>query len=182
MNATGYVLQLVSRVSAAALQLAAILITGCGSNAMPGTALGTFSIEASTTSNSCGDGVDATSPWDFDVELSRDSSKLYWRKDGVTSSGTLSSSGQATITGGTSAEVVAADAGSTGCTMSRDDTITISIGTASTVTSGSGNLAYTFSVDSGSDCSSQLAANGGEYDKLPCDLNYSFTGTRTKAP
>jgi hypothetical protein len=66
--------------------------------------------------------------------------------------------------------------------MSRDDTIVISLGSAAEVTSVSGTLNFLFSTRSGSDCSSQLASSGGPYDELPCDLDYSFTGTRTKAP
>jgi len=166
----------------ALLQGAVLLTAGCGSTAMPGTALGTFSIDATSTANSCGDGLGTQSPWDFDVELSRDVTRLYWRKDEVTMSGVLSSDLKATITGTTTTKVVAADAGIAGCTMSRDDSVTVSLGTATVITAVSGTMTLIFDASTESDCSAELAANGGTYDELPCELDYSFTGTRTKAP
>jgi len=81
-----------------------------------------------------------------------------------------------------SSQVVEAEAGTAGCALARNDTIVVTLGSASDVTTVSGTLAFAFSAISGSDCSSQMSVNGGTYDVLPCTLNESFTGLRTKAP
>lgn len=155
----------------------------CGNKtSMPGTSLGTFSIVGTTSSNTCGEGLDAPSSWDFDVQLSRDDSVMYWQQDGTTVSGSVDSASVATISDSVTSQIVEADAGVVGCSMTRVDTIVIELGTDSLPTSISGKLSFKFSANAGSDCTSQLAAQGGVYDVIPCTIEYSFTGSRTKAP
>ncbi|MFO0660807.1 MAG: hypothetical protein U0165_13385 [Polyangiaceae bacterium] len=154
---------------------------GCGTkSSMPGTALGTFSIEATLSSDTCGDGLGAPSPWSFDVELSKDDDTLYWKQDGAMVSGSISSE-VATISGSQTSEDTT-DAGVVTCAMTRADTIKVNLGAETDVTSISGTVTFVFSVVSGTSCSSELAANGGSYDTLPCTISYSYEGTRTKAP
>ena len=127
----------------------AILAHGCGSSeSMPGTALGTFGITATITTNSCGTGLDAPSPWTFDIELSKDDSTLYWRQDGSTVSATLNSSSTATFPGTLTSQVTGNDAGTGGCTMTRTDSTTVKLGaTSADVTTLTGTISFSFSVN-----------------------------------
>ena len=50
-----------------------------------------------------------------------------------------------------------------------------------------GSLTYSFTVPTGSDCSDQLAASGGQYSTLPCTVNVlahrlAAVSTRTVEP
>ena len=40
-------------------------------------------------------------------------------------------------------------------------------------------LTYHFTATEGSDCEDQLAAAGGDFDALPCDVHYNLDGART---
>ncbi len=144
---------------------------------MPGTTLGIYSVKGTLTTNTCGAGLGAPSPWNFNVELSKTATDLYWNTmDGsALLSGTLSSS--VTMGNSTSANVDGVD-GSTGpCSMTRADTLTLDLSSGAVPSSFSGSLSYTFSVDSGSSCADQMSSAGGAYDTLPCTIAYTLSGS-----
>jgi hypothetical protein len=184
----------------AAVALAGLAGDGCSDKAMPGTPLGTFNVTASVSTNTCGAGPNAPNPWTFQVDLSVDGSVLYWSwKDGSPYLSGVISSGVASFTdsqtGSDPADAAACTAAnnggdywfgpsqtaasctsSVGCTMTRSDAYEVTL--ASTQKSFTGTLSYTFSVVSGSNCSSQLSAAGGIYDVLPCTIAYSLSASQ----
>jgi hypothetical protein len=154
----------------------ALLAGACSSTPLPGTQLGTFKITAKSSSNTCGLG--APDPWTFDVQLSRSGSTLYWSwLDGSAPlSGTIDAHSHARLTSMQTGNVDGTDAGLGPCTMQRQDDVEIQL-PATSGGSVAGTVGYSFSVPTGSDCSDQLTASGGQYDMLPCTLSYSMSGS-----
>jgi hypothetical protein len=167
-----------SRVALAA----AFAFAACTDTAMPGTPLGTFALSATPTTNTCGAGVGVPATWSFNIELSKDADMVYWRQNGKLVSGAIGANRTAKIETGQTSVVEYPDAGVVGCVMTRSDTVTVTLPSDSDVTSVSGTISMVFSIVTGSDCSSQLAAFGGMYDVLPCTIDLSYTAARTKAP
>ena len=156
-----------------------LIVAACNATPLPGTQLGTFKVTAETSTNSCGVGLAAPSPWVFDVQMSESDSLLYWSwMDGSAPlSGALSSL-TATVDNNTSANVDPTDAGDGPCTMDRNDTLAITLASGTSPASFTATITYVFSVASGADCSDQLSSVGGAYDTLPCTIEYSATGNR----
>jgi hypothetical protein len=156
-----------------------LLIAACNATPLPGTQLGTFKVTANAATNSCGTGLEAPSPWVFDVQMSENDSLLYWSfMDGSPPlSGALTSL-TASITDNTSVNVDPTDAGDGPCTMDRNDDLEITLATGSPPSSFTATITYTFSAASGADCSDQLASVGGAYDAVPCTIEYSATANR----
>ena len=164
------------------LLVAAFLAVACsGTDKMPGTALGTFSVTAKQAANTCGSGLGAADPWTFNMELSLDGSTLYWREPGGTVSAALDSSNQAKFSG-TYAESEGGEAGVPLCTLTRTDTTLVKLDSKTDAKAVSGTVSFGYTIDSGTDCKAALAASGGVFDTLPCLVTYSFEGSRTKAP
>jgi hypothetical protein len=161
---------------------AALAMGACTDTSMPGTELGTFKVEATPTSNTCGAAMAAPSTWSFDVDLSRDSDLLYWRQNDKLASGPIGTDNTAKIESEVTSVVVAASPGVAECRMTRVDTVTVTLPASGDVTSVSGTIAFAISAVAGSDCASQLAASGGTYDAIPCTTDLTFTASRTKAP
>ena len=155
-----------------------LALTACNPASMPGTELGTFQVQATTQTNTCGLG--APDPWQFNVQLSEQGTTLYWSfTDGSPYlSGTLNAQSQATIADQTEGNVDGTDASLGPCTMTRNDTLTLTLGSGSAPASFSGSIIYAFAVPAGSDCSDQLASSGGTYNELPCTITYTMTGTK----
>src|SRR5579864_8891257 len=58
--------------------LLAALLAGCNPNPLPGDMLGTYTVAATTQTNTCGAGLHAPLAWNFKVQLSEDGQTLYW--------------------------------------------------------------------------------------------------------
>jgi hypothetical protein len=159
-----------------------IALAACTDTSMPGTQLGTFTISATPTSNTCGAAMAAPGAWSFDVELSRDGDLVYWRQNGKLVSGPIGANNTAKIESGVTSVVEMAEAGASGCVMTRDDTVTVTFPASGDVTQISGTISFAIAMVNGSDCSLQLTANGGTYDAIPCTTELTYTATRTKAP
>ena len=163
--------------------LLGLLAPACG-NPLPGTPLGTFQVTAKVAANSCGLG--APSDYQFDVELSRLGSTLYWSwlDNAPISSGPLAPVSaadprlQASLTATQSADVDPTDAGAGPCTMTRTDSLHVTLAPGSPPGTFTGTMSYLFTVESGSDCTDQLTAAGGSYSALPCSVSYAIAGTR----
>jgi hypothetical protein len=112
----------VHAIVATAAVASGLMIAACNATPLPGTQLGTFKVTATTSTNSCGAGLAAPSPWVFDVQMSESDSLLYWSwMDGSAPlSGALTTT-TATVTDNTSANVDPTDAGDGPCTMDRND-------------------------------------------------------------
>jgi hypothetical protein len=165
-----------------AASLLGILAPACA-NPLPGTQLGTFQVTATAAANTCGLG--APSAYQFDVQLSQLGSTLYWSwlDDSPIVSGALAPVSstdaqlQASLTASQSANVDATDAGAGPCTMDRTDSLVVTLAAASPPGSFTGTLSYSFTVESGADCSDQLTSTGGIYDTLPCAVSYTLAAT-----
>jgi hypothetical protein len=145
--------------------------------------LGTYSVDAAIATNTCGPGLAAPNPWNFSAQMSEDGTTLYWSwMDGNPPLYGALSAQSVTLTATDTANVDGtADGGLGPCTMVRDDTVQVSLGSGSPPQTFEGSVNYTFSVASGADCEDQLGAMGGTYDTLPCSLSYSFSGARSDA-
>lgn len=158
-----------------------VLTASCSDTALPGTLLGTYKVQASPQSNTCGSGLNAPNPWTFDVQLSRSGSTIYWSwLDGTAPlSSALAASGTTTLTSTQSGNVdPTPDGGAGPCTMQRDDTLQLALPSGSPPATFAGTIQYAFSVPSGYNCSDQLAPSGGMYSALPCSITYAMTAAR----
>lgn len=150
---------------------------------MPGTSLGNFSVVGTVGNNSCGSGVGAQSPWDFTVEMSKDGSTLYMAQtDGSDEVYGALSSTSATLVSTTTSNPDATEAGAGSCDLTQTTSFAITLDSASSPSSFSGSVTYTYSVATGvsttTDCTDQLASSGGAYSTLPCTVTYSLTATK----
>jgi hypothetical protein len=157
------------------------LTASCSDTALPGSLLGTYKVQASPQSNTCGSGLKAPNPWNFDVQLSQSGSTMYWSwLDGSAPlTSTLATGGTTTLTNTQTGNVdPTPDGGAGPCTMQRNDTIQVALSSGSPPTAFAGTIQYAFSVPSGYDCSDQLGASGGMYSTLPCTITYAMTAAR----
>jgi hypothetical protein len=158
---------------------AAWTVLDCSENPLPGTLLGTYAIVAQSQTNTCG--LAAPDPWTFDAELSQSGTTLYWSwMDGSAPlSNVMTTSSEATLLASEQVNVDGLPDGGLGpCTMERDDTLQVDLGTGSPPATFEGTVNYAFSAASGWDCADQLASAGGQYATLPCTITYSMTATR----
>jgi hypothetical protein len=146
----------------------AVVASSCGN--LPGTTL---------ESNSCGAGIGAPNPWEFDVLLSQTGATLFWSwEDGSPLISGPLVGGHATLTSYEVDNVDTLDGGVMGpCDMQRSDDLVLTMGEGSPPASFAGTVSYTFSVQEGANCSDQLSSAGGMYDKLPCSVSYTVAAT-----
>jgi hypothetical protein len=157
------------------------VVAGCSGSALPGSMLGTYTVTATSQSNTCGTGLGAPDPWKFDVQLSESGETLYlsFMDGSPILSNVLDAQLQTTLTSGATGNVDAAPDGAPGpCTMQRSDDIEIALGSGSPPGVFQGTIQYTFSVPTGYTCTDQLSSTGGMYDTLPCDVSYAMSGVR----
>jgi hypothetical protein len=146
----------------------------------PGTPIGVFHVTGALVGNACAAADQVPNPWEFDVKLSRDGSTLYWIQGGLPVQGHLDAASHTTMASQTSQQLRAPNpkSGASGCTLTRDDALDATLG-SEPVTSFSGALTYTFRATSDSDCSDQLAVNGGGFTNLPCEVSYTLSAAKT---
>ena len=157
--------------------LASLACVACGN--LPGDTLGTYAVKGTLTSNSCGAGIGAPNPWEFDVLLSQTGSTLFWSwEDGSPLlSGPLLGT-HATLTAYEIDNVDTRDGGVMGpCDLERNDDLSLTMGAGSPPGSFTGSVSYTFSAQEGANCSDQLSSAGGMYDRLPCSVGYTVSAT-----
>jgi hypothetical protein len=158
----------------------------------PGTAIGTFHVEAKRTANSCGDSAVPPDPWKFDVRLSRDQRTLYWVQGGLPVSGTLDEAKpeapRATMRSSDTRTVRAADPkrGLGPCSLTRDDTLEATLargaGAEADFETFTGTLGYRFSPTGDSDCADAIVGPGGDgFADLPCEIRFELTGAIDKS-
>ena len=173
------------RSRALVLAASVALISACTGKdpTRPGESIGIFTVTGTLTSTTCG----ATpNPWTFTVHLRHDGTTLYWVQGELPISAPVNSAAYAALTASTSDTVRDATSTLAACNMERDDAVDVTLAPLgygatdlSPATSFTGTLTYHFSVVSGADCSDQLAAVGGDYAALPCDIAYTLSATKT---
>jgi hypothetical protein len=152
-------------------------LSSCGS--LPGTTFGTYSARATLDSNTCGPGIGAPDPWEFDVLLSQTGSTLFWSwEDGSPLLSGVLVAGHATLATSEVDNVDTKDGGVMGpCDLQRHDDLVLTMGPGSPPPSFQGTVSYTFSVQEGTVCTDQLSASGGMYRALPCSVSYTVAAT-----
>jgi hypothetical protein len=142
----------------------------------PGTALGTYTVEAKLLENSCGASVPET--WTFSVKLSKESSTLYWVQGGAPVAGQMDATRRVRMTATDTRAIRAKTSMLGACAMTRDDAL--DLGLAEDEASFTGVLTYGFTPDG--DCRDQLEDMGGTFAKLPCTSQFELKATRTALP
>ena len=151
----------------------------------PGESIGAFHVTAKLVSTTCGKTPD---PWAFDVRLRHEKTTLYWVQGDAPISGVVDATARAVLKAKATQTLRAANPKSqmAACAMERADVLDLVLAPIATpvadlqpATSFKGTLTYHFPATDGSDCEDQLAASGGDFDALPCDVHYDLDGVRT---
>lgn len=158
--------------------LFAPMLSSCGN--LPGTTLGTYAVRGTLDGNTCGLGIGAPNPWQFDVLLSETGTTLYWSwQDGSPLlSGPVTGGVQATLTSSEVENVDTLDGGTMGpCDLERHDSLALTLVQGTPPPAFGGTVSYSFSVQEGATCTDQLSKAGGMYAELPCSVSYTVTAT-----
>lgn len=147
----------------------------------PGTDLGSFTVQANATSNTCGDGALGEQPsWSFNVRLSRDTGVLYWNNGQVAIAGTLASD-DVTFSFDTQVIQNMRDPNVVGpppCSIARTDHAEGKLDAATgDVASFTGKLSYSFAPTAGSNCDDLVESETPLVLQFPCGFAYDMAGT-----
>ncbi len=144
---------------------------------LPGATLGTYDVRGALQSDGCGG---APNPWTFSVMLTKDGATLYWNWMDASPilSGTILPGGQVTLSGFQLANVDSTATQMGPCDLRRDDDLELSLGAKSPPSSFGGTISYSFSPQTGANCSDQLTTAGGTYETLPCTIEYVLAGVK----
>jgi len=171
------------------LAVASVMVVGTGGCTgkdpyNPGDSLGTFGVEATRLTASCGDAQTPPDPWRFDVRLSHDGRRLYWLQGGAPVAGSLDANDHTTMhseDGRTLREATKSPARAA-CAVRRTDDLETTLenrapaGSSSLdVRAFSGKLTYRFTIVEGSDCTDVVEA--GTFATLPCEVSFALKGS-----
>jgi hypothetical protein len=151
---------------------------------MPGDALGTFHVTAQLQSDTCQAAfLGVTNPWQFDVELSRKDSAIYWLNGSEAIPGDIAADGTSfSFESGVEVTVVAPRGSVAGCVVDRADSANGQLSSASDDVSGfSSTLGFGYQEAANSDCGPWVGTGDG-FAALPCSVNFAASADRTKAP
>ena len=154
----------------------------------PGEPLGRFHVSAARTANSCGEGsLGSAAAWEFDVDLARGASALFWDNGAQVITGSLRTDAmsfrfESSIAIDMRTEQ---DIGLPACTIHRRDVADGVLDSATDdVTGFVGTLDYAFAAAPDSECT-DLLVGGGEaplFAALPCAMAFELTAERTELP
>jgi hypothetical protein len=175
-------------IAVLALAVASVALAACvtPASSLPGTALGSYAVVGTLATNTCGSGVSASNPWDFNANLSKDDTTLYLENE----DGSDEVSGSVDSTDGTTATLIAAvtaNADGTAadpgpCNLTLSTTYDLVLDAESPPKTFTGTASYSYSVatavSSTTNCTDQLSSSGGKYATLPCTVEYSLKATR----
>lgn len=143
--------------------------------------LGTYQVDGSLTTSTCGDGALGSTPtWDFEVKLTRFENDIYWLNGQEALVGDIASDGR-TFSITTDVEKAVSDTmgAKRGCTVVRRDDAEGKLSASGTdVKSFDGTLAFSYDEVAGSDCTSWIGSEGA-VAALPCSMSYDITGERS---
>lgn len=183
--------QVFPRLSGAALGIGLIGLisgsTGCdfgeGDAKIPGEHLGTFHIVARLSASTCGPGaLGSQDVWEFDVQMSREDSEVFWLNGEEPVTGALAADGVSfAFDSSAQIQLIEPGPGYPGCAVIRTDRASGQLDSTEEVLGFAGKLGYGFVPAAGSDCTEALGVEGGFY-ALPCEIQYDMTATRTEGP
>lgn len=160
-----------------------LLAWGCsgppGAGRVLGEDLGTFHVTASETTNTCGAGAFGSSErFEFDVDLSRDETELFW--DGRVG-GDVRGSLEFDFSARVRVDVPAARGRDPACTLTRQDRVlgVLLEDAAGSIASFEGRMLYDFEA-SDACAESDLPSLG--LPPLPCAMHYALSAGRIRAP
>jgi hypothetical protein len=141
----------------------------------PTSEAGSVSVAGQLTRNDCGVGLGVPDVWQNPGRVSKSGDVVHWEPaDGsVPLSGKLDGRSSATMRSTLIVQMKPADVAASGCVMRRDDRLDLVLAAHSPTVVG--DLTYTFSSLNQATCSNELAARGGTYDRLPCEVHYALT-------
>ena len=151
----------------------------------PGTDLGSFQVTATLTSSTCGEGaLGAGSTWEFEVQLARGDSALFWNNGAEVITGALDEDRQS-FSFQSAVEVdmrTEEDLGKPPCAVRRDDNASGVLDSADDPVHGfTGTLGYAFSPTEDSECSDLLPPSEAPvFAALPCSMAYAVEGEHTE--
>jgi hypothetical protein len=167
----------------------ALAFTGCNLAAdLPGDYLGSYTVTGTLASNSCGSGVGAEESVKLSVDMSLDDDTLYLEQTG--SDDTEVATGEVDSDDGTTATLtnvvttnvkdVYGNVGPCNLTVSTTYDLVLNDASASQSFAGVASITYAAatSVSSTTNCTSQLASEGGKFATLPCTVEYDLEATR----
>lgn len=180
-----------SRSALLFVPLFTLVLASCvQASSLPGTSLGSYAVVGTLGTNTCGSGIGAENPWDFTANMSKDDTTLYLDQQDD-SDGSEQVSGAVDATDGTTATLATAvttnvdktaDGVAGPCNLTLSTSYALTLNDASASKSFTGTVTFTYvaatGVSSTTDCTDQLASNGGKYSTLPCTVTYTLKGTK----
>lgn len=170
----------------------AVSLASCGGKDPynPGAQLGTFHVSAKLLGTTCGQ---TPNPWEFDVRLNHDGQTLYWIQGGAPISANVNvQTARTELVSESIHDLRKADARAklAACVVSRKDKLDVMLVGEDTKPSPDpslaksfvGSLSYVFAPTDGSDCTDQLLATNGDFEQLPCSVEYEVAGVFTEGP
>ncbi len=155
----------------------------------PGDRLGTFHATGTLRSDTCQAAVlGVSNDWQFDIMLSREENFIYWYNGQEAIEGNIAANGTTfDFESGVEVTLQAAQGARPGCIIDRSDAANGELSSKSTdVKSFDVDMSFTYSVQSGAECSSYVgaaaASAGSGFGSLPCSVSYSLTAQRTALP
>jgi hypothetical protein len=146
-----------------------------------GTDLGTFDVAATRAINDCGPNALGNPPeLTFDVELARADTELFW--DGRVGA-RLDAALEFEFAASVRFALRPARGTDPGCSIVRDDRIAgrLAADDAGAVTGFSGEMRFAFEAPPESSCTLE-EQRAADLPRLPCQMSYTLTGRRTRAP
>jgi hypothetical protein len=143
--------------------------------------LGTFGVAATETENTCGPGaLGSTERFDFEVDLSRAHSELFWNE---AVAGRIDGSLAFELRAAVRVELRPATASDPGCVIDRADEIAGVLEEQSSqgVTGFAAVMSYAFESRTADGCADGVLEESG-LPVLPCRLGYTLAARRLRAP
>jgi hypothetical protein len=163
----------------------ALLAAGCsgppGAGRFPGADLGGFRVVATSTSNGCGAGALGSPPmYNFDVDLSRDGTELFWGRE---ASGDIDADLAFEFASSVRVEITPASNMRKACTIGRADHIvgTLREDALGNVSGFSGSMTHSFASAPDSACTVDDRISAG-LPELPCEMDYTLEAQRSREP
>lgn len=174
------------------------LLAACwgGDDERPGEPVGVFEASGLMVEQSCGAAIPAPDPLELDFELrTEEGGRAYWQSPGGPIFAGVRNADEYTFTVSQSWTVIEPDRfrSYVGCSVTQRDTLAVAVEALEDPDEGgedrtaeeadlavfevSGSQMTEIAPVAGSDCTPAVAALGGEFQSLPCRVEYVVTGT-----
>lgn len=142
--------------------------------------IGSFHLGLHLLESSCGEGaLGLSDSWSFDVKLSHDGTTATWSSGGATVQGDFDEDARTLdFASGVNIDMRADDAPGTkpACTIQRQDRAIFTLDSLSSPKALNGDLTYTFTPASNSNCADLVFGSTPQFTDLPCEMHYKVSG------